>query len=80
MKGRSVHDIINTLEDYFKSQLNKHKTNAKIMLSKPQSIPEHTDWIESIEKEIEKMAEYDEKLEMVHKHLKDYTKTGNESI
>ena len=48
-----MHDIINTLEDYFKSQLNKHKTNAKIMLNKPQSIPEHTDWIESIEKEIE---------------------------
>ena len=72
--------LVNTLSEYFKAQLEKHRMNASIMLNNPQGIPEHTDWMESVEKEIEKMAEYDEKLEMVHKHLKDYTKTGNESI
>ena len=62
--------LVNTLKDYFIAQLQKHRMNATIMLNTPQAIPEHTDWMQSIEKEIEKMAEYDEKLHMVAKYLK----------
>ncbi len=76
MKGDNVGDImlndklVNTLKDYFTAQLQKHRMNATIMLNNPQGIPEHTDWMESVEKEIEKMAEYDEKLHMVAKYLR----------
>ena len=76
MQGGNVGDImlndklVNTLKDYFTAQLQKHRMNATIMLNNPQGIPEHTDWMESVEKEIEKMAEYDEKLHMVAKYLK----------
>ena len=75
MQGENVRDtmldnkLVNTLTNYFQAQLDKHRMNASIMLNNPRGIPEHTDWMESIEKEIEKMAEYDEKLTMVTKYL-----------
>ena len=44
--------LVNTLTNYFQAQLDKHRMNASIMLNNPRGIPEHTDWMESIEKEI----------------------------
>ena len=37
--------LVNTLSEYFKAQLEKHRMNASIMLNNPQGIPEHTDWM-----------------------------------
>ena len=55
--------IINALRAHFEAHILKHKMNIEIMLENPIGIPEHTDFMESIEKELEMIAEYSDKLE-----------------
>ncbi len=55
--------IIATLRQQFMAGIAKHKTNIQILLDKPQAIPEHSDFIETIELELDKIAEYQDKLE-----------------
>ena len=55
--------IIKTLMAHFQAHVDKHVMNIVIMLDNPQSIPEHTDFLESIEKELDAIAEYLDKIE-----------------
>lgn len=55
--------IIKTLHNHFQAHVDKHVLNIQIMLDNPQSIPEHTDFLESIEKELDAIAEYLDKIE-----------------
>lgn len=55
--------IIKTLMAQFQANVDKHVLNIQIMLDNPQSIPEHTDFLESIEKELDAIAEYQDKIE-----------------
>lgn len=59
--------ITNGLEEAFRSYLagkyNYHKMNFQIMLANPRPIPEHTDVMEGLEKELSKAAYYKELLE-----------------
>jgi hypothetical protein len=55
--------IIDTLYDHFNAHINKHKMNILIMMENPIAIPEHTDFLDSIEKELEAIAEYMDKIE-----------------
>ena len=55
--------IMRALEAHFEAHILKHKMNIEIMLENPIGIPEHTDFMESIEKELEMIAEYKDKLE-----------------
>ena len=43
--------------------------NIETMLRNPIAIPEHTDIMDAIEKELEIIAEYDDKLEMLDKYF-----------
>lgn len=61
--------IIDTLKQHFEAHILKHKMNIDIMLVNPMAIPEHTDLMDSIEKEIAIIAEYDDKLEMLKKYF-----------
>lgn len=54
---------------HFESHILKHKTNIEVMLANPIAIPEHTDIMDAIEKELAIMAEYDDKLEMIKKYF-----------
>ena len=46
-----------------------HKANIEIYLANPVGIGEHSCIVESIEKEIEAIAKYQEKLEVIAKYL-----------
>lgn len=59
--------IIKTLRAQFEANVDKHVLNIQIMLYTPQSIPEHTDFLESIEKELDAIAEYQDKIEALTK-------------
>ena len=61
--------IIGTLKQHFEAHVLKHKMNVDIMLNNPIAIPEHTDHMDAIEKELAIMAEYDDKLEMLNKYF-----------
>jgi len=56
-------EIVAALRQHFEAGVARHSTNVRIMLEKPQAIPEHSDWIETVELELQKLAECQDKLE-----------------
>jgi molybdenum cofactor biosynthesis enzyme MoaA len=62
-------NIINTLKRQFEANINKHKLNIDVMLNNPIAIHDHTDFMGAIEKELEQISEYEDKLEALTKHF-----------
>jgi hypothetical protein len=54
--------IKEVMEGHFNSQVEKHRMNVNILLENPRAIPEHTDFSEAVEKELEQMAHYKDLL------------------
>jgi hypothetical protein len=63
--------IIVVLKDHFKAHIFKHKMNVDIMLSNPMALHDHTDLMDAIEKEVAKIAEYQDKLEIMESYFKE---------
>lgn len=63
--------IVQALIQHFESHIVKHKMNVEIMLSNPLAIHDHTDLMEAIEKEVDKISEYMDKLEVMEKYFKE---------
>ena len=57
--------LLTTLRAHFRAKVDMHKANIEIMLNNPRAIHEHVDFMGAVEQEIEKMAEYVEKLQML---------------
>lgn len=55
--------IIDALYDHFNAHITKHSINVQIMLENPMAIHDHTDLMDAIEKELEIIAEYRDKIE-----------------
>mgnify|MGYP003320844804 FL=1 len=62
--------VYNALWGYFKGQLEKHRANVNIHAENPAGVAEHSDHIETLEKEIGLMAEYDEKIDILERYFK----------
>jgi hypothetical protein len=62
-------ELINVSRMHFKAHIEKHRVNIETMLRNPIAIPEHTDIMDAIEKELAIIAEYDDKLEMLDKYF-----------
>ena len=62
-------EIINVLKQHFEAHILKHKMNVDIMLSNPMAIHDHTDLMGAIEKEVELIAEYQDKLEIMNTYF-----------
>jgi hypothetical protein len=62
-------EILSALEAHFAAHVLKHKTNINIMLANPLSIHDHTDFMGAVEKELEQLVEYQDKLEALRKHF-----------
>jgi hypothetical protein len=56
-------EITHVLRKQFQAGIDKHVMNIRIMMKNPMAIHEHTDYIGAIELELEKIAEYKDKLE-----------------
>jgi hypothetical protein len=63
--------IVNTLKQHFEAHILKHKMNVDIMLANPMAIHDHTDLMDAIEKEVQQIAEYMDKLEVMEKYFND---------
>ena len=67
-------DLIKVSELYFRAQIEKHKVNVENLLENQVGVAEHPDIVETIEKELEVIASYDEKLNVLQKYFKgDFT-------
>jgi len=64
-------EIISVLTQHFEAHILKHKMNVDIMLNNPMAIHDHTDLMSAIEKEIESIAEYHDKLEVMKNYFKE---------
>ena len=62
--------LIDALEANFSANILKHRINVEVMLNNPIAIHDHTDWMAAVEKEIAHIAEYEDKLEVLHKYFK----------
>ncbi len=64
-------ELIDALRVHFSAHILKHKMNVEVMLKNPTALPDHTDLMDSLEKEIAMIAEYMDKLEVLDKHFND---------
>ena len=62
-------DLIKASELHFKAHIEKHRINIENLLEKGVGVAEHPDIMETIEKELEIMAEYDDKLSVLSKYF-----------
>ena len=65
--------MYDALVAHAKGHIEKHKANVDIYLNQSVGIGEHGDIIETIEKELNIIAQYDDQLEMLEKYFKDTT-------
>lgn len=62
-------EIIKALIAHAQGHIAKHVANVEILLEKAQGIAEHPDVLETIEKELSIIADYDDQLEMLNKYF-----------
>ena len=64
-------EIISVLKQNFEAHILKHKMNVNVMLNNPMAIHDHTDLMSAIEKEVDQISEYMDKLEVMEKYFKE---------
>ena len=62
-------NLIRASAAHFESHIQKHKMNIEVMLANPMAIHDHTDIMSAIELELAQIAEYEDKLEVLHKYF-----------
>ena len=61
--------MLNALKSFFVGNINRHIANVEVYLRMTVGIGEHSDIQETIDKEIEKIAQFDDRLGMVIKYF-----------
>ena len=62
-------ELIKASRIHFKAHIEKHRMNVENLLNNSVGVAEHPDLMDSIEKELAIIAEYDDKLEMLNKYF-----------
>ena len=62
-------DILKASKLHFQAQIEKHKVNVNNLLRNTVGVAEHPDIMDTIEKELEVIAEYDDKLNVLKKYF-----------
>ena len=62
-------DLIEASMKYFEAQIAKHKVNIDVLMENGVGVAEHPDIMETIEKELAIMAEYEDKLAVLKKYF-----------
>lgn len=63
-------DLLSASELHFKAHIEKHRINVENLLNNPAGVAEHPDIMDTIEKELELISEYDDKLNVLKKYFK----------
>ena len=61
--------MIEALKQHALGHIEKHKINVEILLQKTAGIAEHPDTLETIEKELKIIADYDDQVSMLNKYF-----------
>ena len=63
--------ILKSSKKYFEGEIAKHVVNVEVMLDNTVGVGEHPDIVETIEKELELISNYHDKLEMLNTYFKE---------
>ena len=63
-------EMINALKSHAVAHIEKHRMNVEIYLNNPVGVGEHSDIMDTIEKELNLMAEYHDQLEILNTYFK----------
>ena len=68
------YELIRACKIKFEGEIEKHRMNVENLLQNTVGVAEHPDIMETIEKELAVIAEYDDKLSVLNKYFpKDYS-------
>ena len=62
--------LIKALLAHAQGDIQKHVANVEVYLQNPAGIGEHSDIVESIEKELDIIAKYHDQVEVINKYFK----------
>ena len=62
--------IINALLAHAKGDLEKYRANVEVYLNNPAGIGEHSDVMEAVEQELDKIAKYHDQIEVLNRYFK----------
>ena len=61
--------ILRALIAHAQGDIAKHKANVEVYLEHPAGVGEHTDILESIEKELDTIAKYRDQIDVIKKYF-----------
>jgi len=61
--------LINAAKKHAEAEIELHKTNIEVYMQKVVGIGEHSDIVETIQKELDQMATANDRLEMLNKYF-----------
>ena len=64
-------DLIKASEKHFEAHIDKHRINVEILLENNVGVAEHSDIMDTIEKELALISEYEDKLMVLKKYFGD---------
>ena len=74
-------DLIKASEKQFEALIHKHRINVEVLLENQVGVAEHSDIMQTIEKEIGIIAEYEDKLAVLNKYFSlDYEPKNKEVL
>jgi len=62
-------DLLKVSVKHFEAQIEKHRINVEVLLENNVGLADHVDIMDTIEKELEIIAEYDDKLSVLKKYF-----------
>ena len=68
-------DLIRASEKHFEAHIEKHRINVEVMLENNVGVAEHSDIMDTIEKELALISEYEDKLMVLKKYFGDIKKS-----
>ena len=61
--------LIKALKSHAQGHIDKHIANVEVHLNNATGVAEHSDHVETMEKELCEIAKYDDQLEMLNKYF-----------
>ena len=62
--------LIKALLALAQGDIQKHVANVEVYLTNPEGIGEHSNIVEAIEQELDKIAKYQDQIEVIQKYFK----------
>jgi len=63
--------LLQAVRAHAMGHVQKHKANVEVFLTNAVGVGEHSDLIETIEKELDEIAKYNDQVEMIDKYFKE---------